>query len=196
MKARELFSGRIFTLSNFLSLSRILLVPVIGYCFHMEKTSGMINYKGYALLLFFIVMFTDFLDGFLARYLNQVSRLGQFIDPLADKISALSLGVLLYYYREFPLWLIFIMAARDLYAVIGGFLLYSRRDIQTRPNIMGKAMVCSMGLAGFVYIYNPSVSLSGISLQHVSISLVLFFLLLSSFLYWKTYSRVYFEKMR
>jgi len=194
MKIRELFSGRVFTLSNFLSLLRILLVPFIWYCFSMEKSTGLEKFKYYTLGIFFIILLTDFLDGFLARALNQVSRLGQFIDPLADKLSALILAMLLYHYRDFPLWLILVMAARDLYAVIGGLMLFAKKDIQTRPNVFGKMMVCCMGLAGFIYIYNPGFSYGGITLQYISIFLICIFMVLSSLSYWKTYSRVYFEE--
>lgn len=196
MKLRELLSGRVVTISNILSVLRVVFVPIIGYLLHLEKTTGDERYQYCSIILFALLLATDFLDGYLARVLNQVSRLGQFIDPLADKIAALGLGLLLWYYKDFPLWLLFLMLLRDLYAVAGGLLLFSSRDIQVRPNIFGKCMVTSMGVAGFVYILSPEVQIFGITLQQILIFLILVFMLLSSLTYWKTYSRVYFGNKR
>jgi CDP-diacylglycerol--glycerol-3-phosphate 3-phosphatidyltransferase len=196
MKIRELFSGRVFTISNFLSLTRILLVPFIAVAFHLEKVNGIPEYRYYGIVLLVFLAATDFFDGFLARTLNQVSRLGQFIDPLADKIAALSLGIALCAYKGFPLWMLAVILARDIYAVIGGTLLFSRRDVQVRPNIYGKIMVGFMALSGLIFILEPEVAVCGISLQEISLAAILVFLFLSSFAYWKIYSRIYFGKER
>ncbi len=194
MKIKELFTGRVFTLSNLLSVSRVLLVPVMWLLFSLEKSTGEDRYTLYLVVLLISIFLTDFLDGFLARALDQVSRLGQFIDPLADKIATLTLAILLCYYKGFPVWMLFIMTARDMYAVVGGFILFSRRDVQGRPNLPGKLMVASMGLSALVYILSPSMKIADISFQEMSLFLILFFLGMSSYLYWKTYSKVYFEK--
>ncbi len=196
MRIRELFSGRIFTISNFLSLTRILLVPFIAIAFHLEKVNGIREYRYYSIALLVFLAATDFFDGYLARTLNQVSRLGQFIDPLADKISALALAVALCVYKGFPVWMFAVILARDLYAVIGGTLLFARRDIQVRPNMYGKIMVGLMALCGLVFILEPEILLLGVSLQTLSLAAVLVFLVLSSLAYWKIYSRIYFGKER
>lgn len=194
MKIKELFTGRVLTLSNLLSVSRILLVPVMWFLFSLERSTGQDRYTLYLVVLLIVIFLTDFLDGFLARALDQVSRLGQFIDPLADKIATLTLAVLLWYYKGFPIWMVFIMMARDLYAVVGGFILFARRDIQGRPNLPGKLMVASMGASALVYILSPSATIAGFTLQEISLFLILLFMSMSSYLYWKTYSKVYFEK--
>ncbi|RPI90054.1 MAG: hypothetical protein EHM32_11960 [Spirochaetales bacterium] len=196
MKIRELFSGRIFTISNFLSLTRILLVPFIAVAFHLEKVNGIPEYRYYSIILLVFLAATDFFDGFLARTLNQVSRLGQFIDPLADKIAALTLGIALCVYKDFPFWMLAVILARDIYAVIGGTLLFSRRDIQVRPNIYGKIMVGLLGLSGLVFILEPGITVYGLTLQDISLAAMLVFLFISSFAYWKIYSRIYFGKER
>ncbi|TAL33960.1 MAG: CDP-alcohol phosphatidyltransferase family protein [Spirochaetes bacterium] len=196
MQIKDLLSGRVFTLSNFLSISRILLSPFVGYMFHMEKATGDVTYRLYSLGLICIIIATDFLDGFLARALNQVSRLGQFIDPLADKITAIIMGALVCYYKEFPLWVLLAVMTRDAYSVIGGILLFTRKDIQGRPNMFGKMMVVSIGFSGLIYVLETHVEILGISLRHISIFLILFFLVLSTLEYWRTYSKVYFEKKR
>lgn len=193
MKIRELFQGRVFTISNMLSLARIILVPFIAYSLTLERDTGDTIYRNYALLLLFILIATDFFDGFLARALNQVSRLGQFLDPIADKIAALSLGIVLYIYRGFPLWLVLITMFRDIYSVTGGLVLLYRKDVQVRPNIAGKIMVAVMALSAFIFILNPKTLFFDISVQDWSIIVILFFIFVSSIMYWRTYSKVYFN---
>ncbi len=196
MRIRELFSGRIFTFSNFLSISRILLVPFIGIAFSLEQSTGDSVHTWQAIALLALLVATDFFDGLLARALDQVSRLGQFIDPLADKIAAFSLSILLYYYKHLPLWVIIVIVARDCLTVLGGIVMFSHKDIQVRPNIFGKLMVASMGIAALVYILSPTIRIAGITLQQMVIAPVLIFLVISSFVYWRTYSRIYFDKER
>jgi CDP-diacylglycerol--glycerol-3-phosphate 3-phosphatidyltransferase len=193
MKISELFTGRIFTISNFLSILRIFLIPLFGYLIYYEHNTGLVIYRHYAIIVMTIMISTDFFDGYTARLLNQVSRLGQFLDPISDKICSISVMVLLIYYKDYPVWILIILLCRDLFAILGGFIIYSKNDIQVRPNTFGKLMVTFMGLSGYIYILSPSFSISGISLQTVSIILVLIFAVLSTIEYWKTYSIVYYD---
>lgn len=83
---------QIFTIPNIITFFRILLVPLFGYFFYNGK-----NYECLiALTIFLVASFSDFLDGYLARKLNQTTRLGIFIDPLADKILILTAFIILF----------------------------------------------------------------------------------------------------
>lgn len=193
MKIRELFTGKVCTISNFLSLSRVLFVPFIWYVLYLEKETGNTAYRYYCLVLFMVMFATDYFDGYLARRLNQVSRLGQFLDPIADKISSTSSALLLYYYRDLPLWIILVLLGREAIILIGGALLFSRKDIQVRPNFMGKCMVSGLALCGLLYLLSPPYTFMGTTLQEMSVWLVLLLIVISFALYLKTYVRVYFE---
>lgn len=70
------------SLPNSLTLVRILLIPVVIAAFFSNSHVG----KWVAVLSFCSACVTDYLDGFLARALAQTSRLGQFLDPIADKM--------------------------------------------------------------------------------------------------------------
>jgi cardiolipin synthase len=70
------------TIPNSLTSSRIILIPFIVGSFFIESHLG--NWIGFA--LFAIASVTDFFDGYLARKLNQNSKLGKFMDPIADKL--------------------------------------------------------------------------------------------------------------
>ena len=72
----------LFNLPNLLTLSRILAVPLIMGAFYMDRPFGMYI----AFVLFVVAGITDFFDGYLARSTGAVSKLGQFLDPIADKL--------------------------------------------------------------------------------------------------------------
>jgi len=191
MKTRDLLTGRIATLSNALSLLRIGLIPFFWYYLHHEHSSGNPTFMYSALIVLVLIALTDFLDGFLARTLNQVSRLGQFLDPLSDKITVFACGIILFFYREFPLWVVVTVFVRDLLMLSGGYLLFTKKDIQARPNIYGKYMIISLFLSGIVYVYRPATVFSGISLQHISIVFIGLFLITSTITAFRSYSRIY-----
>ncbi|RMF12060.1 MAG: CDP-diacylglycerol--glycerol-3-phosphate 3-phosphatidyltransferase [Alphaproteobacteria bacterium] len=70
------------TLPNLLTLSRILVIPLLVATFYVKPPLG----NWLALVLFVLAGVTDFLDGYMARSLNQQSHLGRFLDPIADKL--------------------------------------------------------------------------------------------------------------
>ena len=67
---------------NILTIGRILIVPFFVLAFYLPGVYGDLT----ALILFIVASFTDFLDGMLARLLGQESKLGELLDPIADKI--------------------------------------------------------------------------------------------------------------
>lgn len=80
------------TLPNLLTLSRILAVPFLGFLLWWPEWR--LGY-GLAFLLYCIIGFTDYLDGYLARAQGTVSKLGQFLDPIADKIMVAAVILIL-----------------------------------------------------------------------------------------------------
>ena len=79
------------TLPNLLTLSRILAVPILVFLLWRPTP---IDY-GVTFILYCIVGITDYFDGYLARAQGQISRLGQFLDPIADKIMVAAVIVML-----------------------------------------------------------------------------------------------------
>jgi len=103
-------TGDKWNLANFLSYSRIILIPLFIYLIAAQELL-------YALIVFIIASMTDFFDGWVARKFKQESEFGKFIDPIADKflvISALiAIIVIDPYFKVFDLWMIVIIAGRD-----------------------------------------------------------------------------------
>lgn len=99
-------SDKVFTWPNLLSALRLLLVPVFLWLILIDQ-----NLLAFAVLAF--SSFTDWLDGFLARKLNQMSRLGQLLDPAADRLFILATLIGLAATAQVPWWLVFVIVARD-----------------------------------------------------------------------------------
>jgi len=100
-------SDRVLTWPNALSGLRLLLVPVFLWLILIDQ-----NLVAFAVLAF--SSFTDWLDGFLARKLNQMSRLGQLLDPAADRLFILASLIGLAMTDKVPWWLVVSVVARDL----------------------------------------------------------------------------------
>lgn len=79
------------SIANLLTLSRIALIPIIMAAFYTDSHVG----RWVATLAFISACFTDFLDGYVARMWSQTTRLGQFLDPVADKLLVASTLLLL-----------------------------------------------------------------------------------------------------
>jgi cardiolipin synthase len=97
---------------NFLSLLRIILVPVIVIFLIQDEYAQ-------ALIVFSVAGITDALDGMLARILNKQTQLGAFLDPLADKILLSTGFISLSIFGLIPSWLTVIVISRDLIILMG-----------------------------------------------------------------------------
>ncbi|CAN5491493.1 CDP-alcohol phosphatidyltransferase family protein [soil metagenome] len=109
-------SSRIVTVPNLLSLLRLLLIPVF-LVFLLTQEYLM------ALVTLVVSSATDFVDGFVARKFNQVSRVGQVLDPAADRLFIFSTLIGLAWGGFVPWWLAGVIIARDVLLLILGIVL-------------------------------------------------------------------------
>ena len=107
---------RIWTIPNVLSMLRLALVPV----FLAFIVIG--DYVA-ALVVLVIASLTDLLDGYLARTLGQVTRLGQLLDPAADRLYIFAALVGLAANGLVPWWIVVVIVARDVFLLILGIVL-------------------------------------------------------------------------
>jgi cardiolipin synthase (CMP-forming) len=127
---------RHLTIPNILSLIRLGMIPLfIVLALRGHHAAAFFVFVGAAL--------TDALDGYLARRLNQASRLGAFLDPAADKLLMVS-GYIVYTITSvatwtLPIWLTFTVFIRDLTLVVFAYLIYTRVHIKRfPPSLAGK----------------------------------------------------------
>lgn len=179
MTIKEVFEYRIFTVSNFLSLLRIFLLPFLWYFIKKDQNT-------LALLILGIMIISDFLDGLLARILGQETPLGQYLDPLADKLSILFGLLALVLYRDFPFWLLVFILVREALGIWLGTYLLLKKNILGKPNWWGKFGVAFCALAGLAYLLH-------LPWRHYLVYLILFTFLGGILAYAKTYWRTVFS---
>jgi CDP-diacylglycerol--glycerol-3-phosphate 3-phosphatidyltransferase len=105
--ARDIAADRLLTIPNVLSTLRLVGVPFFLYLVLGPHADG------WALIILMVSGVTDYLDGKLARMLNQTSKLGTLLDPLADRLYIASTLVALTIRGIVPLWLLIALVARD-----------------------------------------------------------------------------------
>jgi cardiolipin synthase len=120
------------TIPNLITLFRIILTPL----FIIFLIQG--NYRK-ALMVFVLAGVSDLADGLIARTWQQKSRLGSYLDPLADKILMAASFVTLSIYHQIPSWLTVVVLSRDV-ALLLGVLIFRLADIplKIRPTLAGK----------------------------------------------------------
>lgn len=126
--------SQITSLPNLMSLSRVAMIPFVGYFLSRDDTTSMLIGAGLVIL----AGVTDGLDGYLARRMGKITRLGVMLDPLADKLFAAGLIILLVFYRDLPIWLAATIVGRDILIVGLSGLLMRDREIDLPANLLGK----------------------------------------------------------
>src|SRR6266566_3890987 len=128
-------------LANWLTILRILLIPVFVSLLVYRK-------PGPALVVFAAAALTDLLDGWIARRQRSQSRLGAFLDPMADKLLLTASFVTLTYLKVLPFWIAAVVISRDVILVVGALLIYMLGGrIRPRPTWAGKAATLFQVLA-------------------------------------------------
>lgn len=119
-------------LPNSLTVLRILLIPFfVGFLIY--------GHYGWALSTLILAGLTDILDGVIARLANQRTKLGSYLDPLADKLLLTSAFVTLAILHVVPIWAAIAILSRDLIIVAGTLLLYvTETPIEVVPTVVGK----------------------------------------------------------
>jgi cardiolipin synthase len=121
------------TIPNLITLLRFFLVPAVVFAM-------LAGHMDWAFAGFLIAGISDGVDGFIARHFNQRSKLGAYLDPVADKLLLVSVFVVLGYMGELPLWLVIAAVSRD-GLIIGAVLLSNvmGNPVEMRPFLISKA---------------------------------------------------------
>jgi cardiolipin synthase len=130
-------TDRILTIPNLLTCSRMVLAPLVALFLVRQEFDR-------ALWGLLAAGVTDGLDGFIAKWFNQSSRLGAILDPIADKLLMLATVLALTWTGLPPLWITIPVLLRDV-VIFGGALAYYRRAgaIEMQPTILSKVNTCA-----------------------------------------------------
>ena len=130
-------SDRVLTIPNALSLARIAVLPLVLLDLLDDRF-------GRALVLLLLIGASDWFDGYLARVLDQRTRLGAVLDPIGDRAVFVVVGVGLVLADLLPLWVLVVLLARELAVlVVGLVLLLAGRSI---PETSRLGKVATSGL--------------------------------------------------
>jgi cardiolipin synthase (CMP-forming) len=123
----------VWTLPNVLSGVRLLTIPLFAWLALVPQQDAL------AALVLALGGATDFFDGMLARRWNQVTRLGQLLDPIADRLSTVTVLVVFLIRGVVPLWFVALLVLRDVVLAVEMGRLKSRGITGLPVNFIGKA---------------------------------------------------------
>lgn len=147
---KGLFKG-CWTVPNLLSFLRIVMVPIFAVLFYQGEFM-------WAIFVLFLSGLSDFLDGKIARRFNQVSPLGKILDPIADKLTQITIAIMLFMefnkaqssaLRAFS-WVFLVFLAKEALMILGGAVMLACGLRPVAAEIYGKvatfAFYCIMGV--------------------------------------------------
>ena len=121
---------------NIISVFRICLVPVFVVVYFSDDT----NNNLYAVLIYALASFSDFLDGFLARKFKVSSNMGKVLDPLGDKLMTVAVLACITIDGLIPLWAVLLVVVKELLMGAGGIVLHKKAQADLpASNLIGKA---------------------------------------------------------
>nr|MDD6335697.1 CDP-alcohol phosphatidyltransferase family protein [bacterium] len=130
------------TIPNILTTLRLLLVPVFAWCyFHVHPLVG--------LLIYALACLTDVCDGYIARKYNQISRFGQYADPVADKLMVVTVLACLTLSGAIHWIFVLIIAVKEMLMILGAAILYLKgnRKLIFPAKPIGKAATFGLFIA-------------------------------------------------
>lgn len=152
---------------NTLTLIRIFLVPVL-LVFLMSPKGW---YPIIAAVIFLVAAFTDWLDGHLARSMNQITRLGQLLDPIADKLLVTAVLIALVERQQVPAWVVAVILCRET-AITGLRAMAADQRIIIAADTLGKYKMLCLVIASLLLILNlPALYLPGMIMLSVGLLL-------------------------
>ncbi|RZU65509.1 CDP-diacylglycerol-phosphatidylglycerol phosphatidyltransferase [Microterricola gilva] len=173
MTGQPELSNRVFTVPNILSFGRLLLVPVFLVLLMQGRDAA-------ALTVLVISSLTDFLDGYIARRFNQMSRLGQLLDPAADRLYIFAAIIGLAFRELVPWWLVAVIVGRDLLLLVLGIVLANYGYGPLPVHLLGKVATFALFLGMPLIMLGLAVPALAPFSQPVAWAITLW----GAFLYW------------
>ena len=134
-------SRRVLTVPNVISFSRIVLIPVFFRLIVNDDTTTA------GLVLFGLVIATDWVDGTIARRTGQVSEVGKVLDPVADRLAIAAGLIALMIRGAFPVWAGVAILARDVVVLVVGIYVLARHHVRLDVRWIGKVATFSLMVA-------------------------------------------------
>ena len=151
----------ILTIPNLLSLFRLVLIPIYIVIYLNAKDAADYYIAGGILA---VSCLTDAIDGKIARHFNMISTLGKILDPLADKITQLTL-VLCLAIRYPVLWiLVSLFVVKESFQLVAGFMTLRRGKMLTGALLAGKISTTVLFISLILLVLMPNLSPAGVNI--------------------------------
>lgn len=137
----------ILTIPNILTIARLfMLIPMLT-CLHREQRLCVLAWGLLGIL-------SDLADGWIARKFNQSSDLGRILDPIVDKVTIITVTgtMILSRFYAFPAWYFLFLVSRELFLLIGGWLLIRKKRITPQADKPGKRSAFATGVMVLLFI--------------------------------------------
>ena len=154
---------------NILTILRFIFIPIILYFIFTG------NYI-LGFIFFTISGITDILDGFIARKFNLISNFGKLMDPLADKLTQISVLATLVTVEIIPVWILAIVIFKELIMVVGASFLYGK-DVVVYSKWYGKLATVLFYLAIVISLITKQFNITGF---WVNLSLFIYYVAVTS----------------
>jgi len=161
-------TGRVFTWSNTISFSRILVAFPVVYLHYLNN----FQFNNTILMLIFYGGVSDYLDGYIARKTNTISELGKMIDPIADKLCALVLFIYTVWIGWIPLWFLVFAMSRDISIMIGSYYIKRKYNKVAMAIMSGKISVNVLALYWIAVFFFPEAQNAHMFLMSSSVTLM------------------------
>jgi cardiolipin synthase len=139
-----------FSIPNILTIIRMLLTPLFVILLLRDMFPM-------ALLVFAAAGISDGLDGFIARYFNQRTALGAYLDPMADKLLLVSSFVALAVLNVIPAWVAVVVITRDVIIVLGiATLTLTEKKYEVRPSSVSKCTTTAQIITVMLFLFDPT----------------------------------------
>ena len=146
--------NRTLNIPNMLTILRILLTPLFVIFMLRDLFT-------HALMIFAIAGISDGLDGLLARYFDQRTELGAYLDPIADKFLLMAAFISLAVLKIIPAWLTVIVISRDVLIVIGiGVFSITNVNVQIKPSLVSKCTTLFQLLTVFLALLSTETAVA------------------------------------
>lgn len=136
-------------LATKLTLARIVLIPIFIIVYYLGQVGMIIS-----AFVFIIAALTDFLDGYIARKFDQVTTLGAFLDPLADKVLTMAAFILLCASNTIPPWSVILILGRE--TLVNGLrFIAAEKNIVISASLLGKIKTMTQMIAISLLLLSP-----------------------------------------
>ena len=188
----EVISKDLMTIPNAISFVRILLImPFVAFFIAAKYITG--NYIP-AIIIIALSGISDLFDGMIARKFHQESELGKVLDPLADKLTLIAVGICLIFIEPYVLPLMIIMVLKDILMIIGGTIIINKGVIPPKSSWYGKASTfmfyISVAMVVLMEIFNFHNETISLAVLGVTAGMMIFSLINYAIIFFKIQKQI------